>query len=101
MFGLSVKASQMIHDTLKKIPEIETALIFGSRAMGNEKKGSDVDIAIKGIKVTTDTVARLNKVLSGDLPLPYLFDIVDYNTISNQPLKEHIDQYGKIFYTKG
>ena len=101
MFGLSAKASQMILDTLKNIPEIEEASIFGSRAMGNEKKGSDIDIAIKGLKVTSETVARLNKILSGDLPLPYLFDIVDYNTISNKALKEHIDQYGKKFYTKG
>ena len=83
---------------LKRFPEIEEAVMFGSRAMGHAKKGSDVDMAVKGSKVTPETLLRLKSFLDEELPLPYLFDLVHYESIQNPEFKTHIDSFGKKIY---
>lgn len=99
-FGLSDKSLQVIRDLLKHYPQIEKCIVFGSRAMGNEKKGSDIDLAVVGQEVTAATVLDLTASLNERLPLPYHFDVVAYSIIENRALREHIDRYGKIFYEK-
>lgn len=99
-FGLTDKSYQIILKSLKEIPEIEKVLIFGSRAMGNFKPGSDVDLALKGAKLTDRILSQVSQKLSEELPVPYLFDIVIYETIENLDLKKHIDEQGKLFYSK-
>jgi uncharacterized protein len=100
MFGLSNVTLDQMKQSLQKFPEIEEAWMFGSRAMGNQKKGSDIDIAIKGQDVSDHTVSRLHRILEQELPAPYFFDVLDYNKISNLDLKKHIDQHGKKFYSR-
>ncbi len=99
-FGLSEKSYNLILETLQKFPEIEKTIIFGSRAMGNYKKGSDVDLAIKGKNVNFDTVLKLHSILEQDLPLPYFFDIVDYKELENENLKEHIEKFGIVLFER-
>lgn len=95
MFGLYERDIEMITEAIKKFSEIERAVIFGSRAMGNYKKGSDVDVAIIGDKVTKKTVAALSDLLNEVYPLPYYFDILHYEVIGNEKLIAHIDTEGK------
>ncbi|MBP7282689.1 MAG: nucleotidyltransferase domain-containing protein [Leptospiraceae bacterium] len=97
-FGLSVNAIEWITRVLKVFPEIEEAIIFGSRAKGTEKPGSDIDIAIKGNLEDYRLTERLRLMLQEGLYLPYFFDIVDYERIENPALKDHIDRVGKLFY---
>lgn len=99
MFGLTEKHVRLIVQAIAKYPDVEEALVFGSRAMGNYKEGSDVDIALKGtLKPSTcsDIFVDLNEYL----PLLYKFDVVEYSQIREQPLKEHIDRYGKVLYQR-
>ena len=100
MFGLLDRDIEYIKKALKKFNEIEKVIIFGSRAMGNYKKGSDIDIAIVGEKVTSKTIFGLDDYLNEVYPLPYFFDIIHYESISNEKLKHHIDEKGKILYSK-
>ncbi|MCJ7840959.1 nucleotidyltransferase domain-containing protein [Lederbergia sp. NSJ-179] len=97
MFGLIDQDFYYITKALNTFEEIEKAIVFGSRALGNYKKGSDVDLAIYGQKVTNKTVFQLNELLNEEYPLPYFFDIVNYSEINNPKLKEHIDKEGKMF----
>lgn len=99
MFGLNTKDIDLVLEALKRHPDIEKALVFGSRAMGNYKPGSDVDIALMG-NLKPDTRIDVSVELNERLPLPYKFDIIDYPSLSHQPLIEHIDQYGKILYQR-
>jgi predicted nucleotidyltransferase len=69
--GIPQKSLNMIIDTIKKWPEIDKAAIFGSRAMGNFKNGSGVDIAIFGNKIKPEILNRLSVLLNEELPLPY------------------------------
>lgn len=97
-FGLSGEARKWITRVLKVFPEVKEAIIFGSRAKGNHKPGSDIDLAVKGAFEDYHLVERLRHMLDEGLYLPYFFDVVDYDRISNPSLKEHIDRVGKLFY---
>lgn len=91
--GLTEKQLKEIITVLARYSQISEALIFGSRAMGNYKNGSDVDIALKGDVCASDAVSVKHE-LEEETYLPFFFDVVAYNAISNQKLKEHIDIYG-------
>lgn len=101
MSGLLERDFKYILEAISKYSEIEEVIIFGSRAMGNYKQGSDVDIALKGKNINRTIVRRLNDDLNEEYPLPYFFDVLNYNDITNQELKEHIDEVGKCIYKKG
>ncbi|MDD3269475.1 MAG: nucleotidyltransferase domain-containing protein [Syntrophomonadaceae bacterium] len=93
-FGLSEKSIAMIIQGLSRWEEIQEAAIFGSRATGTYKKGSDVDLVIYGPQITPEIVSHLSTLLNEELPLPYYFDIVHYQSIKNASLKNQIDTYG-------
>lgn len=97
-FGLSNKSMDMIIQELKRRREIQKAAIFGSRAMGNYKNGSDVDLVIYGSGITENIVNQLRIALNEELPLPYYFDIVHYESLTSHSFKEHIDTVSRLFY---
>lgn len=99
-FGISENSFERILKTLSEFNEVETALIFGSRSKGNFNKGSDIDIAIKGKKTSKLVAMDISGRLNESEPIPYFIDIVDYNSINNIELKEHIDRVGKVFYQR-
>jgi predicted nucleotidyltransferase len=99
-FGLRQSDINYIVSTIKRFPEIEKAVIFGSRAKGNFKPGSDVDIAIYGENITFDTISNLHWKLEEEVPLPYYFDIVDYTHLKHEELRKHIDRVGKVIFYK-
>lgn len=77
---------------------VEEVLIFGSRAKGNYKPGSDIDLSIKG-EIDQQTLFRLENELD-DLLLPYTIDLLLYHKITNLDLIAHIDRIGVAFYSK-
>ncbi|WP_096439033.1 nucleotidyltransferase domain-containing protein [Alteribacter populi] len=100
MYGLLDRDLHYILEALKKFDEIESVILFGSRAMGNYKKGSDVDIALKGGKISSEVMSELDEMLNEVNPLPYFFDIIHYEAVNNDNLIEHIDKVGKELYRK-
>lgn len=99
-FGISQSDMEYIVSTIKDFDEIEQAILFGSRAKGNFKTGSDIDIAIVGDQVTFTTVACLHSRLEDEGPLPYFIDIVDYQHTTHQELKDHIDRVGVVIFDR-
>ncbi len=95
-FGIPQKTMEYIIGALCQKEEIEKAAIFGSRAMGNYKAGSDVDIY--GKTITRELLNWLSVELNEELPIPYYFDIVHYESLNHVELKQHIDEFGKVFY---
>ncbi|MHB1651514.1 MAG: nucleotidyltransferase family protein [Desulfitobacteriaceae bacterium] len=98
-FGLRDGDLDYIITTIRQFSEIEKAAIFGSRAKGNYKPGSDVDIAIWG-SISFSILSRLHAILEEESPMPYFFDVVDYSHLTHQELKSHIDRVGIVFLTK-
>lgn len=84
---------------LREFPEIDTVVVFGSRAKGNARPGADVDLALTGTDVTDQTVLQVVNALE-EQPLPYFFDVVAYQAIQNKDLVKHIDRVGSVLYRR-
>jgi predicted nucleotidyltransferase len=93
-YGLIDRDFIHVNAAIQEFPEIEEVILFGSRAKGNYKKGSDVDLAIKGDRLTYEITARFADCLNEEKPLPYFFDVVHYEAIAEPMLKVHIDRVG-------
>jgi len=83
---------------LQQYPAIETAILYGSRAKGNYKPTSDIDIVLKGKNVDL-TILNNVSINLDDLLLPNQFDLSIYHHIDNQELSDHIAGVGKVIYT--
>lgn len=97
-FGISEISYQLLVTTTKKYPEIENILVYGSRAKGNFKPGSDIDLAIVGKNATDQIALNLSAELNERIQSPYYFDIINYSTLYSPGLKDHIDRIGKPLF---
>jgi predicted nucleotidyltransferase len=95
-FGFKEGDLETIIRVLSDFSEIKTATIFGSMAKGNYQHGSDVDLAIKATSNYNNW--QLHGVLNDETPLPYKFDVIDYDKLDNKELKGHIDRVGVEIY---
>ena len=95
-FGLTDRDMTTIWDILGRYPKIKTVIVFGSRAKGTYKSGSDIDLVIMDIGVGDSVLLKLNEVFS-DSSLPYFVDLICYPALENSALKEHIDRVGIPF----
>ena len=73
-YGISEKSYFLLLNTFSKYPEIEEVILFGSRAKGNYKKGSDIDLAIKGEYCNKQIAMNINGFVNEELPTPYHVD---------------------------
>ena len=92
-FGISDKSLENIISLLRSTYGVETARIFGSRAMGNYREGSDIDVAVVAPSLDHNQYLRLCSRLD-DLMLPYKIDLVFIHQIDNSSLIEHIKRVG-------
>jgi predicted nucleotidyltransferase len=99
-FGLRMEDLDYIKAVISGYPEIEKAAIFGSRAKGRFKPGSDVDLAVWGDGIDATTIAHLHALLEEEGPLPYFFDVVDYTHLDHGALREQIDRTGKLIFRR-
>ncbi len=100
MFGLSTDTLRNLRGVLAQDPHIEKTLMYGSRAKGNYKTGSDIDITLIGKGLTlTDTIYPLRDRLR-KLYLPYKFDISIFNQLDEGDVIEHVLRVGKTLYQR-
>ena len=88
--GLTSRHQEIIDRIFSQYPHVEEAIVFGSRAKGNHKPGSDIDIAIKGSALTREDICSLAGAFEESL--------LAYSSISNPELKAHIDRVGITIY---
>lgn len=98
-FGLDDRDINKIQFVFRNYSNIEKALIYGSRAMGNYRNGSDIDIALIAKEINLEELNKIENEID-DLLLPYFFDISDLAKISNSDLIDHINRVGQVFYSK-
>ncbi|MDX9743133.1 MAG: nucleotidyltransferase domain-containing protein [Arcobacteraceae bacterium] len=97
MIGLTQKELEILKEVFKKFGNIHEVVLFGSRALGTHKNSSDIDLAIKG-DVDIQTLSKLKFTLEEDTLLPYFFDVIIYDGIDNDELREHIDKFGERIF---
>lgn len=99
MFGLSESTINKFYSVFVNYPEIEEVIVYGSRAKGNFRNGSDIDISLKGNNLTPLLSAKVWLDID-ELNTPYLVDLSIYELLSSESLKSHIERIGKVFYKK-
>jgi predicted nucleotidyltransferase len=97
--GLSQKTIDALINVFKKNPEIVEAVLYGSRAKGNYRPNSDIDLTLKGKNLDLSALWKIELELD-DLLLPYQIDLSLYQLIKQPALLEHIDRVGVVFYSK-
>ena len=98
-FGLNDMEYQALCSVLASIPEVEEAIIYGSRARGTNRMASDIDITLKGKELTYLQLALLDAKID-DLYLPYFVDLSLFSMLKNPDLLESIDREGKVLYKR-
>lgn len=100
-FGLKTDTIQKINQVLAAYPQVEQAILYGSRAKGNYKNGSDIDLVLSGDgELTLKLFYQIANDLD-DLLLPYTIDLSILSDIHDPDLLGHIQHVGKLFYKKG
>lgn len=99
-FGLSEKTLATVCAILADYPEIEQAILYGSRAKGSYSKGSDIDLTLIGDQLDHRLLARIAGRLE-DSPIPYQVDLSLRSAIDNPNLLAHIDRAGVVIYRRG
>ncbi len=97
-FGLKQSHIDAITGVFLKYPQVEYAILYGSRAKGNFRANSDIDLALKGT-IDLTTLLKIETSLD-DLLLAYKIDLTNYHKIKNEELIDHINRVGVLFYEK-
>jgi len=98
-FGLSSESIHKINLCLTQEPKIEKAILYGSRAKGTFRPGSDIDLTLIAPSMNlTELLALENKL--DDLLLPYKIDLSLFHQIENPDLVAHIERVGKVFFVR-
>jgi predicted nucleotidyltransferase len=99
-YGLSDKTIEQIHAVLSRFPEVDKAVLYGSRAKGNFKRGSDIDLTMYGNGLSLTILFKIENELD-DLLLPYKIDLSIFEQITDPDVVDHIRRVGAVFYEKG
>lgn len=99
-FGLPETAIEAIQQVLASHPEVEQALVYGSRALGRQRPASDIDLTLIGPAISFGTLAQIEAELD-DLLLPWMIDLSRLADLSHPPLRDHIARVGQILYDRG
>lgn len=97
--GLTSEVYDKIANVLQSFPYIQKVVLYGSRAKGTFKPGSDIDLSLFGDQLNTAHLLKIENSLD-DLLLPYKIDINIYKNIDNENLKKNIDKEGVVFYVQ-
>lgn len=96
-FGLKEDTIEKINLVFAARPEVQQAMLYGSRAKGNFKPNSDIDLTLIGNEINLDILNSISLEID-DLLLPYMIDLSIFTHIKNQDLIDHINRVGKVFY---
>ena len=98
-FGLTPQTVEKMGGVFALHPQVEKAVLYGSRAKGNYKNGSDIDLTLFGDGLVHRDLANIADELD-DLLLPYMIDLSLFSELTHANLIEHIQRVGVVFYEK-
>ena len=96
-FGLSDSVIGELQDVFRRHKNVSKVLIFGSRAKGNYREGSDIDLVAIGNNLDYNQIIKILTEID-DLELLYSVDLLDYSKIIGTPIGDHINRVGQVFY---
>lgn len=99
-YGLEADVVDRINGIFAAEPDIERVILYGSRAMGNYRDASDIDLTLIGERLGLKQLLRIENDLD-DLMLPYKIDLSVFHALDNPDLIDHIRRVGRSFYPAG
>ena len=99
LFGLPLAAVEKIRAVFASHPEVELVVLYGSRAKGNYKTGSDIDLTMYGNELNHNILLKILDELD-ELLLPWMFDLSIFEQLDHAKLREHIERIGVVFYAR-
>ncbi len=97
--GLPETTITTMHTILKKYPNVEKAILYGSRAKGDYKNGSDIDLTFIGENINYDDLVHIAGEFD-ESNIIYTVDVSIFNDIDNLALRDHIHRVGMVFYER-
>ena len=98
MYGLDNEELQLMRRIFGQTPHLKQVILYGSRAKGNYKPFSDIDITLPGEELNDDDLTDIMGRLE-ESSLPYFRDVSLFANISNPALASHIQHVGKTIYS--
>ncbi len=99
-YGLSEETIEEVHKILKNYPQVKQAILYGSRARGDYKNGSDIDLTlIGGDDLTRDILYRIIDEFE-DSYLPYTFGLSILHKINDEDFLYRIKKEGVVFFER-
>lgn len=98
-YGLPARVWENLGEAFKAGRGLEAVILFGSRARGDHRAASDIDLDLVGDDLSRTDQFRLETALD-DLLLPWTIDLCYYHAISEPALKEEIDRWGVVVWQK-
>ncbi|HEY8904589.1 MAG TPA: nucleotidyltransferase domain-containing protein [Rhodoferax sp.] len=98
-YGLPERTVNQICAALAQYPQVERAVLYGSRAKGDFKPGSDIDLTLHGPDLTQKLCATIAEALD-DLLLPYTIDLSVFAELKHPELEAHIQRVGVVFFER-
>ncbi|RUR10998.1 nucleotidyltransferase domain-containing protein [Legionella sp. km772] len=95
--GLPLAAIEKINSIFQQYPQINKVVLYGLRALGNYRNGSDIDLCIDSNSLNLTELFSIETQID-DLLLPWKIDLSLKNSIDNEALLEHILTHGLVFF---
>ncbi|MEI6675894.1 MAG: nucleotidyltransferase domain-containing protein [Verrucomicrobiota bacterium] len=97
--GLAETTVERIRRVLAHYPEVATGMLYGSRATGTHRPGSDIDLTLCGSSLDHTLLTRIDNELD-DLLLPYQIDLSLFAALTQPALLDHIRRVGVTLYER-
>lgn len=98
-FGLREDILARLRQVFARFDAIEAVVLFGSRARGDERHRSDLDLCLRGEGLTSSDEAHIARCID-DLMLPWKVDLILDHRLQHQAMRDNIDREGVIFYRR-
>ncbi len=98
-FGIESSTFELLCSFFSRTPEVEEVIIFGSRAKGTYREGSDIDLLIRGHNVTSTTILNLMTEVD-ESGILMKIDFVNANNLTDLDVLSHINRVGKLFWKR-
>lgn len=98
-FGIKKEILDKIREVLSAYKGVERAVLIGSRAKGDYRRGSDIDIVVWGSGLAFSDYLKLIAELE-ELNIPFKVDLLKYELIESDAMKRHIKRVGKEIYVR-
>jgi uncharacterized protein len=97
-FNIKQEWIDILYNIFEKTENLDKVILFGSRARGDHKLRSDIDLAIQTVNIKASNYI-INKIEESNILLKV--DIIDLNYVESNKFLENVKNQGIVFWERG